>query len=90
MALAARARFHQRAAPQFKEFHSREPTQVFGAVKGFYVRYNEDIPDACVKLWNVQHIGLSRKSRHLDRVAQKQVRRAVRSPRVGCRALSMN
>jgi hypothetical protein len=46
---------------------------VFGAVKGYYVRYIEDIPDACVKSWNVQHIGLSRKSRHLDRVAQKQV-----------------
>ncbi len=37
------------------------------------MRYIEDIPDACVKLWNVQHIALSRKSRHLDRVAQKQV-----------------
>jgi hypothetical protein len=59
--------------PQFKGFHAREPTEVFGAAKGFYVRYNEDIPDSCVKLWNVQHIGLSRKSRHLDRVAQKQV-----------------
>lgn len=58
---------------QFKEFHSREPTDVFGAVKGYYVRYIEDIPDACVKSWNVQHIGLSRKSRHLDRVAQKQI-----------------
>jgi len=46
---------------------------VFGFCKGFYVRYNEDIPDPCVKLWNVQHIVLSRKSRHLDRVAQKQV-----------------
>jgi hypothetical protein len=58
---------------QFKDFHEREPTQVFGLVKGFYLRFIEDIPDACVKLWNVQHIGLSRKSRHLDRVAQKQV-----------------
>ena len=58
---------------QFKDFHEREPPQVFGLVKGFYLRFIEDIPDACVKLWNVQHIGLSRKSRHLDRVAQKQV-----------------
>ena len=58
---------------QFKDFHEREPTQVFGLVKGFYLRFIEDIPDACVKLWNVQHITLSRKSRHMDRVAQKQV-----------------
>ena len=63
---------------QFKDFHEkiheREPAKVFAVAKGFYVRYIEDIPDACVKQWNVQHIGLSKKSRHLDRVAQKQVR----------------
>ena len=62
---------------QFKDFHEkiheREPAKVFAVAKGFYVRYIEDIPDACVKQWNVQHIGLSKKSRHLDRVAQKQV-----------------
>jgi hypothetical protein len=60
---------------QFKDFlgNNSDPTLIFGAAKGFYVRYIEDIPDACVKLWNVQHISLSRKSRHLDRVAQKQV-----------------
>ncbi len=64
---------------QFKDFLSNqyEPTQIFGSAKGFYVRYIEDIPDPCVKLWNVLHISLSRKSRHLDRVAQKQVARHV-------------
>jgi len=57
-----------------KKIHEREPAKVFAVAMGFYVRYIEDIPDACVKQWNVQHIGLSKKSRHLDRVAQKQVR----------------
>jgi len=54
---------------QFKGWPWPSPTEVFSAIQGFYLKYDDEQAPDTIKSWNVKLLNISKKARHADSTA---------------------